>query len=111
MTYHRELCLFSAIIQIAFRDVNSSRLINHASRDSHSLTLRMSNVLASHLFQGSQTCQATYRLILYHPIFKRLLKPLGKMHCKSLPTDFFFSKCNLLVQFCLVSIDVRVTHV
>lgn len=45
MTYHRELCLFPAIIQIAFGDVNSSRLINHASWDG--LTLRMSNVFAS----------------------------------------------------------------
>lgn len=45
MTYHRELCLFPAIIQIAFGDVNSSRLINHAPWDG--LTLRMSNVFAS----------------------------------------------------------------
>jgi len=96
MTYHRELCLFPAIIQIAFGDVNSSRLINHASRDS--LTLRMSNVLAGHLFFSRfPNLPTTYRLILYHPIFKMLLKPPVEMHWESLIFIIFFSKCNLLL--------------
>jgi len=106
-----ELCLFPAIIQIAFGDVNSSRLINHASRDS--LTLRMSNVLASHLvfFSRFPNLPTTYRLILYHPIFKMLLKPPVEMHWESLIFILFFFKMQFATALGWQSRDVCVTHV
>jgi len=108
MTYHRELCLFPAIIQIAFGDVNSSRLINHASRDS--LTLRMSNVLASHLFflQVPQLANnLSPHFISFH--FQDVTQTpggnaLGKF-------DFFFFKMQFATALGWQSRDVCVTHV
>jgi len=111
MTYHRELCLFPAIIQIAFGDVNSSRLINHASRDS--LTLRMSNVLASHLFFQQVPKLANNlspHFISSH--FQDVTQtPGGNALGKFVFLLFFFFKMQFATALGWQSRDVCVTHV
>lgn len=99
MTYHRELCLFPAIIQIAFGDVNSSRLINHASWDG--LTLRMSNAIVRHLFSRVSPCKLGKNL---SPIFQ----DVTQMHAKEvfLPPIFRNAICCCTWLAISISTDV-----